>query len=251
MNRLSPFVAAICALTALSAKAVDRNYPYAELEGRVVEFDFNRNWRSYYWREDFTMVVRDDNGQQWRIISREPTPWNNLRLGTTFTGMKNDWDRKPRVKVIGVRAIDRIPEEFYDLKLDPKNTVTAFIVRVQLGDKKSWQDYFVNNWFHRWGAETDMKMLEHYATGDPNYTVYGYLKGIAAPFDSAGQKLIRESLPLYSGTIYHGQVVKATNDIGYEVRVLHLMGRNKETLRYEVFHGDPSLLTPLDQRRPK
>lgn len=236
-----------------AADAPRRDDPYVELEGRAEDFRFIRHWRFYYWRDDITFVLRDKAGKRIRVISREPTPWNNLRLGTTYTGLKVDWKQRPHVRVIGVRAVDRVPAEFHDVKLDPENTVTAFIVRVRSKGRKQkeWQDYYVNNWFHHWGMETDRKMLPHFATKDPNYTVYGYLKGIAAPFDDAGKKLLEKFSPDYGGIIYHARVVKADNPVGYELRVLHLMGRHKRTRRYQVFHGDAKKLTPLDQRRPK
>jgi len=224
-----------------------RDFSFIELDGKVEEFSFTRNWRSYYWREDFTMLVRDDAGMVHRVISREPTPWTGLRLGTTYTGLAIDWTRQPRVKVIGVKAIDRIPADFYDLKLDDK-TVTAFIVRVQAGDQ--WKDFFVNNWFHRWGGDTDLKILPYFANHDPNYTVYGYLKGIAAPFDAEGQKLLEKYEPEYGGIIYHGRVVQAKNDVGYEVHLLHLMGRHKKSLEYKVFHGNAGDLVKLDGQAP-
>ena len=87
------------------------------------------------------------------------------------------------MQIIGVRAIDRQPAEYYDLKLDPDKTITAFILRVRQGD--AWKDFYVNNWFHDWGPETDRKILAHYANDLPHYTVYGYIgnKSIAAPFD--------------------------------------------------------------------
>lgn len=231
-------------------QAKERNYAYVQLEGTAEEHKSIREWRSYYWRDDNTLLVRDDAGKLHRVISREPTPWNNLRLGTTYPGLQVDWDKKPRVKVIGVKAIDRIPEEFYTLKLDD-NTITAFIIRVQATKDGPWKDYYVNNWFHPWGTDTDRKMLPHYANDDPNYTVYGYLKGIAAPFDVEGQKVIDKYSPEWGGIIYHGRVVKADNDIGYTVKVLHLMGRNKKSLEYAVFHGDGSKLVKLDQQKPK
>lgn len=234
-----------------SLLAAERNYAFVELEGTAEEHKFIREWRSYYWRDDHTLVLRDDAGKRYRIISREPTPWNNLRLGTTYPGLQVDWDKKPRVKIIGVKAVDRIPEDFYDLKLEPANTITAFIVRVQITRDGPWRDYYVNNWFHNWGAETDRKMLRHYANDDSNYAVYGYLRGIAAPFDAEGQKLIDKFSPEWNGIIYHGRVVKADNDIGYAVKVLHLMGRNKKSLDYAVFHGDGSKLIKLDQQKPK
>ncbi len=238
-----PFRAAIIALTIAHAVSAQtpRNYPFAELEGKVEEFRFIRNWRSYYWRQDCTMLVRDDAGKVHRVISREPTPWAGHRLGTTYTGQAVDWTKQPRVKIIGVRAIDRQPEEFYDLKLDAKETITAFIIRVD--DK----DFYVNNWFHRWGDDTDRKMLKHYANDLPNYTVYGYLTGIAAPFDAEGKALLAKHPDT---SIYHGRVVPAKNEIGYEVRVLHLLGRNKKTARYEIMHGDPSTIERLDGSAP-
>ncbi len=227
-----------------------RAYPYRELKGKVEEFQYHRQWRSYYWREDCTLVVRDEAGKLHRVISREPTPWAGYRLGTTYTGLKVDWQSKPRVLAIGVGAVDRIPEEFYDLKLDPKNTMTAFIVRVEVKEKV-WKDFYINNWFHRWGEETDRKMLAHYANQDPNYSVYGYLAGIAAPFDAAGQDLLKKYEPDYGGIIYHGRVVPAKNDVGYAVKVLHLMGRHKKTLSYDVFHGKAAELVKLDGKPPQ
>jgi hypothetical protein len=228
--------------------------PYRELTGRAEGFKFVRAWRAYYWREDFTFLLRDDAGKILRVISREPTPWEDLRLGTTFTGRKVDWGRRPRVLVVGVQGVDRTPAEFPGLDLDPARTVTALIVRVDVGKgrgKPAWKDYYVNNWFHHWGAEADRKVLRHYANTDPHYTVYGFLGGTVAPFDREGQELVDRYRSDHGGIIFHGRVAKADTPLGYEVRVLHLMGRNKKTLRYEVFHGDPKGLTRLDRRPPK
>lgn len=228
-----------------NGQAAPRNYPYIELEGEVEEFHCTRNWRSYYWRQDFTLLVRDDAGKVHRVISREPTPWAGYRLGTTYTGLPVDWPKQPRVQIIGVRAIDRQPAEFCDLKLDPDKTVTAFILRVK--DQEKWRDFYVNNWFHQWSADTDKKILKHYANDSPHYTVYGYLGGIAAPFDAEGKKLL-EKYP--DTSIYHGRIVAAKNEIGYELRVLHLLGRDKKTAKYEIFHGNPLEVEKLDGAAP-
>lgn len=244
-------LAALCWATFLGpvtrAQAPKRDFPFVELEGTVEEFWFTKNWRHYYWRQDFSLLVRDDAGKLHRVISREPTPWTGYRLGTTFTGLKVDWTSQPRVQVIGVRAIDRIPADFYDLKLDEKETVTAFIVRVQGSSKDAWEDFFVNNWFHRWGDDTDRKILKHYARPEPRYTVYGYLTGIAAPFSADGQKLLAK---YPDANIYHGRIVPDKNELGYEVQVLHLMGRDKKTAKYEVFHGNAADLVPLEGTPP-
>src|SRR5204863_80714 len=80
-----------------------------------------------------------------------------------------------------------------------------------------------------------------------NYTIYGYLSGIAAPFDAAGQVLLAK---YPDANIYHGRVVPAKNDIGYEVRILHLMGRDKKTAKYEIFNGNPQELERIDGNPP-
>jgi hypothetical protein len=159
------------------------------------------------------------------------------------------------VRVIGVRGVDRIPQEFYGLKLDGKATVTAMILRVDVSGKADgkpeWKDYYVNNWFHPWGSDADRKLLAHYANDDPHYTVYGYLAGTATPFDAEGQKLLAKHREAYNGIIYHARVVKADNDVGFALRPLHFMGRHKKTLNYDVFHGDPGSLVKLDNTPPK
>ncbi len=238
---------------AADTKPAPRAMPYRELTGRAEEFRFVRMWRSYYWREDFTFILRTDDGKSLRIISREPTPWTDLRLGTTFTNLKVDWKSRPRVQVVGVAAIDRIPEEFPDLKLDRANTVTAFLVRVEVeaDGKKSFRDWFVNNWFHRWGDEADKKMLAQFAGKSEPYTVYGFLGSNVAPLDRASQAILDRYRDDYGGIIYHARVVKAANPVGYELKVIHLMGRHKKTAEYRVFHGDPKKLVKLDGKGPK
>src|SRR4051812_5562854 len=123
----------LLALTAVppAATAADppkRDWEPVELIGRASEYWYNRNWRSYYWREDFTFLLSDESGRTWRVISREPTPAYVFRMGTTYPDLKVDWKAKPRVKVIGVKAVDRIPADFYDFKLDDANLATALIV---------------------------------------------------------------------------------------------------------------------------
>jgi hypothetical protein len=234
-------------------KPAPRALPYRELTGRAEDFRFVRAWRQRYWREDFTFVLRTEDGKLIRIISREPTPWTDLRLGTTFTGLKVDWPSKPRVRVVGVLGIDRSPEEFPGLKLDKASTVTAFLLSVEVvaDGKKTFRDYYVNNWFHRWGSDADTKVLAHYAGKDDPYTVYGYLGSNLAPLDRDGQAVVARHRDDYPGMIYHARVVKADNPVGYELKLIHLMGRNRKTAEYRVFHGDAKTLIKLDARAPK
>lgn len=234
-----------------SLDAQENNFAYIELTGTASEFRPIRDWASYYWRDDFTFILRDAEGKSWRILSREPTPWTDLRLGPTYTGLAVDWAKSPQVQVIGVAAVDRIPREFYDVKIDGDNLVTAFIVRVRENDAAPWRDFYVNNWFHPWGKAADPKVLAHFATDDPHYTIYGFASSQAAPFDAASQKIVDAHKNDYSGIIFHARVRKADNPQGHELSLLHLMGRNVKTLDYGVFYGDPSTLTKLDQQKPQ
>jgi hypothetical protein len=236
--------------TASAQAPVRRNFPFREIEGVVEDFRFLRNWRSYYWREDFTLLLRDDNGKLHRIISREPTPWNGLRMGTTYTGLPVDWAGKPRVRIVGVLGVDRQPAEFYDLKLDDA-VVTTFILRVQQPmQAHAWRDFYVNNWFHDWGDETNRKILPQFANKDPNYSVYGYVQGAMIPFDDEGRKLLAKYEADYRAIIYQGRIVPAKNDVGHAIQLTRLFGPNKKKANWEVFHGDPTGLVELDGKAP-
>ena len=208
----SVFVFAILAMLAQDANGqpVLRNYPYVEMEGTVEEFHFS-NWRAYYWRQDFTLLVRDVAGKVHRVISREPTPWAGYRLGTTYAGLAVDWPKQPRVQIVGVRAIDRQPAEFYDLKLDPDKTVTAFILRVK--DQEKWRllrQQLVPP-VGRGNRQEDSQALRQRFAALHRLWIFGR---IAAPFDSEGKKLLAK---YPDSSIYHGRIVSAKNEIGYEL----------------------------------
>jgi hypothetical protein len=237
----------LCPGASDSARPARPNLAFREIEGVVEDFRFIRQWSSYYWRDDFTLLVRDDSGKLHRIISREPTPWTDLRLGSTYTGLPVDWTGKPRVRIVGVLGIDRQPVEFYDLKLDD-GIVTAFLLRVQ--QAQVWRDFYVNNWFHDWGDETNRKILPFFANKDPNYSIYGFVQGTTIPFDDEGRKLLAKYDPDYNGVIYQGRIVPAKNDLGHAIQILRLMGRHKKSADYEVFHGDPKGLVKLDGKAP-
>src|SRR6266545_2632369 len=116
---------------AVPAGPPERDWEPVERIGRASDFSHTRYYRVYYWAEDFTFVLKEDGGKTWRILSREPTPAYEWRMGPTYTGLKVDWQANPRVKVIGVKAIDRIPEKFPDLKLDDPNLATALLLFVE------------------------------------------------------------------------------------------------------------------------
>src|SRR5437660_1088689 len=104
------FLASLVTSPVAAADATRRDWRPVELVGRVSDYWYQRAYLTYYWTEDFTFLLHEEGtGKTWRVISREPTPAYDWRMGTTFTGLKVDWKAGPRVKVVGVKAVDRIP----------------------------------------------------------------------------------------------------------------------------------------------
>lgn len=216
-----------------------------ELVGKATEFHFTRNWNSYYWREDFTFLLKDEKSNQtWRVLSREPTPAYDWRMGTTFTGLRPDWTKEPRVKIVGVTGVDRLPAKFYDLKLDEARIATAHLVWVEAKD--DWKLYNANNWFHKWSADADPVIYSHYADKGPPHDIYGFINGQAAPFAKRSQDLIAQHK---TARMFHG-VIRTAKDakFAYEIEVLHLVGPDKNG-NGVVFHGDPKTLPMLDKKK--
>ena len=219
--------------------------PHAlELVGKASDFHFTRNWNTYYWREDFTFLLKDEKtGKTWRILSREPTPAYDWRMGTTFTGLKPDWKQMPRVKIVGVTGVDRLPATYYDLKLDEPNIATAHLVYVEVG--KEWKLYNANNWFHKWSEQADPIIYSHYADKDAPYDIYGFINGQSAPFGKKSQTLIEQHK---GARMFHGRIRTGKNEFGYEIEVLHLVGPDKGG-NGVVFFGDPATLPRLDRKK--
>ena len=232
----------------VTAEPPKRDWEPVELVGTATDWWYNRNWRSYYWREDFTFLLKDDAGKTWRIISREPTPNYDYRMGTTYTGLAVDWAKKPRVKVIGVKAVDRIPADFYDFKLDEPNLATALVLFAGTGPGE-WKEFYVNNWFHKWGDRADKAIHAHYAGKKAPYDIYGFVDGQAAPFDKVSRATIEKFKGQY--TTFHG-LVKATKDdpFGYEIELIDLIGKNPKTGGHTVLFGDAKTIPLLDNKNP-
>ena len=193
-----------------------------------------------------TFLLTDEKtGKTWRVISREPTPAYHFRMGTTFTGLKPDWKAEPRVKVFGVTGIDRIPQTFHKLKLDEPNLATAFVVWVET-KPDAWKEYYVNNWFHKWGDRADKAVHALYAGRKPPYDIYGFISGQSAPFSKEAQALIAQHK---GAKMFHG-LVRATRDnpFGYEIELLHLIGPDKGG-NGVVVYGDPKTMPVLDQKK--
>jgi alpha-glucosidase len=217
-----------------------------QLVGQASEYFYTRNYRVYYWREDFSFLLKDEaTGMTWRIISREPTPAYEWRMGTTFPELKVDWDKIPRVKVVGVTGIDRQPADFYDFKLNEPKIATAHVVWVQTGPKQ-WKEYYVNNWFHKWSENADRLIYSVYADKGVPYDIYGYVNAQSAPFSKPSQKLV-EQFP--KARMFHG-LIKKNQDwpFGYEIELLHLIGPDAGG-NAVVYFGDPAKLRPLEKKK--
>jgi len=230
--------------------ASPREMKPVSLVGRATQFNHNPNWRAYYWREDITFLLKDENsGKTWRIISRDVTPYEaRWRLGPTYLGLKVNWKAEPRVKVIGVQGIDRAPPAFYDLKLDKANVATAFVVLVEV-KPRVWKEFYVNNWFHKWGEEADRTMHAFFADKKPPYDIYGWIPGKRAPFSKRSQQLIKQ----HEGAKIFRGFVRSTKDnpFGFELEVTHLLGKDPKTNRSKLFIGDPKEIPKLDAIRSK
>jgi hypothetical protein len=50
-----------------------RNWEVVELTGTASEYWFSRNWRSYYWREDFTFLLSEDGTNRRGASAARPT----------------------------------------------------------------------------------------------------------------------------------------------------------------------------------
>lgn len=234
-------------LTALTLAADTPKSPQpVELIGTARDYKTYRDWNSYYWRDDFTFFLKEEKtGKTWRILSREPTPAYHWRMGPTTTGLKIDWAKSPRVKAVGVAGVDRLPPKFYELKLDDANIATVLVLFVESAPGK-WQEYYVNNWFHKWSEQADLKIYALHADKPAPYDIYGFINGQAAPFSSAAQTLIGK---YPKARMFHG-LIKTTkaNPFGYEIDLIHLVGPD-EGGNGVVFHGDPKTLPLLDGKK--
>jgi hypothetical protein len=248
-------------LTCSAVAEAQRNYNPIDLKGRatsVVEKHFHR---AYYWHRDISFLIEDEKTKKtWRIVSRDCMP-NEARwmFGPTYTGLKVDWKSKPRVRVVGVDAVDR-PDaggkqafdrpaaRFYDLKLDEENCGTAMIIWVEV-KPDVWKEYYVNNWIHRWGPKADKFIHSFYADKGKPYEVFGWWGGKACPFVKGSHKLFAK---YPKGQLFHGWVKSAPGtEFGYVLTVKHLMGKDRETRESHVFHGDPKTLPSIHRYKPK
>lgn len=235
-------------LLPLSAAAADKPKPPmpVELTGTASEFRPYRDWQTYYWRDDFQFLLKEEgSGKTWRIISREPTPAYHWRMGPTSTRLKVDWSKKPRVKVAGVSGVDRLPPKFHDLKLDDQDLATALVIWIETQPGK-WEEFYVNNWFHKWGDKADAVVHKIYAGKKAPYDIYGFISGQAAPFSKEAQAIIAKHP---KAKMFHGLIRTAKdNPFGYEIELLHVVGPDIQG-NGVVFYGDAKTIPILDGKK--
>jgi hypothetical protein len=244
------YLAGLLLLPPIHAAAQAPNLDPVELVGRAHDYRHYRPYLTYYRSDDFTFLLDEEGtGKTWRIISREPTPAYEWRMGPTYTGLKVNWAAKPRVKMVGVRGVDRIPATFHDLKLDVPDLATVLLVFVE-GQPGEWKEYYVNNWFHRWGAKADPLVHRWFADKGDLYRIYGFARGQAAPFDAKSQAILERHKDNPS-LMFHGRVRTAKDQpFGYELELLTLIGREVKSGGATVLFGDGRSIPPLDTRKP-
>lgn len=218
---------------------------YVHWSGVARDFRFFRTNAGYYTAEDFSFTFESEKDGKWLVLSREPTPFETWRFGTTFTGIEVDWKSNPKVRIVGVKGVDRIPAKFMDYQLNPEKTITALIVEVWQDQR--WRPWFINNWFHPWGNAADSAMvLSHYVgRPSPYFDVYGFKGDIGANLNERSRKLA-EQHPMWRA--YHGRIViDARERNGWALDMLHLFVRNPKTGGYEAVVGDPKELIKLSK----
>ncbi len=225
----------------------ERDWEAVEMTGTLTDFVFQKDYRSYYWAEDFTFLLKDDaSGATWRVISREPTPAYEWRMGPTYL-VRGEWKDRTRVKLVGVKAIDRIPVQFPGLKLNEKNIVTALLLWVE--KKGDWHEVYVNNWFHVWGPRADRKVHSYYADKGPTHRIFGFARGQAAPFDAKSRAIIEKNKDNPS-LMFQGRVKTAKGtDFGYEIELIDLIGRDVKTGGATLLYGDAKTIPRLESKR--
>lgn len=213
--------------------------------GRATGLRYTQRNAGYYTADEFAFIFSSPRNGRWQVISREPTPFEMWRFGTTFTGLKVDWNAGPEVRLTGVKGVDRIPASYPGLTLDAEKTITALILEVRVGE--DWRPWYVNNWFHKWSTpEDDARIAAEYAGKSDPYEVYGFRDDAPAELTAASRAVV-ERFPTWRA--YHGVLVRdptAKGGIALEIR--HLFAKDPKTGGNACVYGDPKALIPLSRQ---
>jgi len=254
--------AALCPLESGQARpGIDVNqtpplelgWPFFDWVGRAEEFAILNHWRSYYYEHEFHFWLRRPDGERVKMVSRESTCFtDDWRFGPTFLPVEVDWSKKPEVRVVGVKLIDRDKRNFHDMKL-PDNTCTPLILYVRREGK--WVEWMVNNWFHDWHKYIDpetkedhpgldnVDLAQYYIDKQEPYDVFGHMNSMSP--DLYDDRVREIQAGEHKGHIYHGFLVsdpKAPK--GYRIELRHMWLAWSAGLNELPGFGNPGTLKP-------
>jgi outer membrane protein assembly factor BamB len=213
--------------------------------GRAADLRYIRRKADYYTADDFSFQFSSPKQGRWQVVSREPTPFETWRFGTTFTGLKVDWSGGPEVRLTGVKGVDRIPATYPGLTLDPDRTVTALALEVRVGDE--WKPWYVNNWFHAWSTpEEQQRILGMYAGKESPWDIYGFRSDAPAELTAASRQATAR-FPEWRA--YHGVIIRDPKG-GFALELRHAFQKNPATGGHDCVIGDPKTLVPLSRLSP-
>jgi len=232
---------------------LDLAWPFFDWVGKAEEFTVINHWRSYYYEHEFHFWLCRENGERAKMVSRESTSFtDDWRCGPTFLPLEVDWSKKPQVRVIGVKLIDRYKRNFHNMEL-PKNTCTPLILYVRREDR--WVEWMVNNWFHDWHKYIDpeteeehpgldnVDLAQYYIGRREPYDVFGHLNAISP--DLYDEDLRRIQSSEHKGKIFHGFLIgDAKAPKGYRIELKHAWLNWSAGLREIPGFGNPGTLKP-------
>jgi hypothetical protein len=232
---------------------LELNWPFFDWTGRAEEFTVINHWRSYYYEHEFHFWLKRDGGERIRMVSRESTSFtDDWRFGPTFLPVEVDWSKKPQVRAIGVKLIDRHQRNFHNMQL-PENTCTPLILYVRKQDQ--WVEWMVNNWFHDWHKYIDpetkeehpgldnVDMAQYYIGKREPYDVFGHMNAIGPDLYDDNVRKIQAGE--HKGHIYHGFLVSdAKAPKGYRIELKHIWLAWSAKLNELPGFGNPGTLKP-------
>lgn len=218
---------------------------------------------------DFSFRFKPDGqDRDWLVISRGSTPFEVYRLGPTYVRV----DQKAlsdgtRISLLGVKAIDRIPQTFHKKVLPPDGTITALLI-TQPGERSgsTGKPLYINNWFHPWRKDKDGTLIEgimdghvtrRYVDRKGPFWVCGWLPADTSSPDRAQRLLaVRHLLedadiatisaePFKKG-VYRGYLIAdETRALGYRLKLTQFWRHVPETGGYRLIIGNDKGLERL------
>ncbi|GEM_PF-3375171 len=255
--------ATICTrLAAQEAELTALPEPYIESSGTVRGLELLPAEEAGVGGIDFCFQFQPDGeNREWFVISRGSTPFEVLRLGPTYVRV----DHKSladgcRIRLLGVRAVDRIPATFHKKVLPPEGTITALLItEPHRNDGEAGKPLYVNNWFHPWRKDKNGKYIEgimdrpvtrSYVDQKNSFWVSGWLPANTSSPDRARRlvevrHLLEDSAiktiaaePFKKG-VYRGYLVSdKSRSLGYRLKLTQFWRHVSQTGGYELIIGN-------------